>query len=394
MCCSNAAGTHRCKLLVIGKSLHPRVFKGMTRFPVHYRANKKGWVTTDITLDWFHKCFVPEARAHCNSVGLDPKCMILLILDNCSAHPKADLLVKDNVFVAYLPPNCTSLIQPQDNGIILSMKCKYRSLLMRRLVSSVNSGTPAQKFIKEFNIKDAVYCVANAWTSIKTSTLKNGWHKLWPSLMFTSHSNEDTENDFAGFRVSKEKHLIHELLAYVKDVTNPDAKELSSRINEDVLTEWLDVDDNVPTVHHYTDSEIVDMVKSPERNACTGSDEDESSEENEEDVRDRISIDTLIALTTELLAGLEQRSFVSEQEIMNVFLLQDKLIRERPKYMKQQTLPDIFKKIARKQEEATAVSTLDNLLPSTSRQVEAVPVAEDVVTVSDKDDNPDSPSAV
>ncbi|XP_042206656.1 tigger transposable element-derived protein 2-like [Homarus americanus] len=99
--------------------------------------------------------------------------------------------------------------------------------------------------------------------------------------------------------------------------------------------------------------------KSPERNACTGSDEDESSEENEEDVRDRISIDRLIALTTELLAGLEQRSF----------------------------------KIARKQEEATAVSTLDNPLPSTSRQVEAVPVAEDV-TVSDKDDNPDSPSAV
>ncbi|KAG7157331.1 putative Jerky protein-like 71 [Homarus americanus] len=196
------------------------------------------------------------------------------------------------------------------------------------------------------------------------------------------------------FRVSKEKQLIHELLAYVKDVTNPDAKELSSRINEDVLTEWLDVDDNVPTVHHYTDSEIVDMVKSPERNACTGSDEDETSEENEEDVRERISIDRLITFTTELLAGLEQRSFVSEQEIMNVFLLQDKLIRERPKYMKQQTLPDIFKKIARKQEEATAVSTLDNPLPSTSRQVEAVPVAEDVVTVSDTDDNPDSPSAV
>ncbi|KAG7163044.1 putative Jerky protein-like 67 [Homarus americanus] len=212
--------------------------------------------------------------------------------------------------------------------------------------------------------------------------------------MFTSHSNEDTENDFAGFRVSKEKQLIHELLTYVKDVTNPDAKELSSKINEDVLTEWLDVDDNVPTVHHYTDSEIVDMVKSPERNACTGSDEDESSEENEEDVSKRISIDRLIALTTELLAGLEQRSLVSEQEIMTVFLLQDKLIRERPKYMKQQTLPDIFKKIARKQEEATAVSTLDNPLPSTSRQVEAVPVAEDVVTVSDTDDNPDSPSAV
>ncbi|KAG7174714.1 Jerky protein-like 11, partial [Homarus americanus] len=194
------------------------------------------------------------------------------------------------------------------------------------------------------------------------------------------------------YDIKKQKEKLLKLFS--DNITNPDAKELSSRINEDVLTEWLDVDDNVPTVHHSTDSEIVDMVKSPERNACTGSDEDESSEENEEDVRDRISIDRLITLTTELLAGLEQRSFVSEQGIMNVFLLQDKLIRERPKYMKQQTLHDIFKKIARKQEEATAVSTLDNPLPSTSRQVEAVPVAEDVVTVSDKDDNPDSPSAV
>ncbi|XP_072254361.1 tigger transposable element-derived protein 2-like [Pyxicephalus adspersus] len=334
MCCSNAAGTHRCKLLVIGKSLHPWAFKGMTQFPVHYRANKKGCITTDITLDWFQKCFVPEARAHCNSVGLDPKCKILLILDNCSAHPKADLLVNDNVFVVYLPPSCTSLIQPQGNGIIRSMKFTYRSLFMRSLLSSVNSGTPVQKFIKEFTIKDAVYCVANAWKSVKTSTLKNGWNKLWPSLMDTSFSNEDSENNFSGVRVSKEKQLIQELLDYVEDVTNPNTKELSSRINEDVLREWMDVDDTVPPVYHYTDSEIVDMVRSLERNTRTG-DEDESSDENEEDVREKISIDRLITLTTELLDGLEQQSFVSEQEIMNVYLLKDKLIRERPKYMKQ-----------------------------------------------------------
>lgn len=216
MCCSNAAGTHRCKLLVIGKTLHPRAFKGVMQLPVYYRANKKGWVTTNITLDWFKKCFVPEARAHCNSVGLDPKCKILLILDNCSAHPKADLLVKDNVFVIYLPPNCTSLIQPQNNGIVRSMKCKYRSLLMRRLMSSINSGTPVQKFIKEFNIKDAVYCVANAWKCVKTSTLKNGWHNLWPSLMFTSESNKDTENDFAGLGSQKKSSLYRNFLLTLK----------------------------------------------------------------------------------------------------------------------------------------------------------------------------------
>lgn len=241
---------------------------------------------------------------------------------------------------------------------------------MRCLVSSVNSGTQYSIEVhKKFNIKDAIYCVANAWKCVKTSTLKNGWHNLWPSLMFTSESNKDTENDFAEFRVSKEKQLIQELLAYVKDVTNSDAKKLSLRINEDVLTEWMDVDDNVPTVHHYTDSEIVDMVVHPERNKSY---ENESSDENEEEWKERISIDRLITLTNELLAGLEQQSFISEQEIMNVYLLQDKLIRERPKYMKQQTLHDIFKKLARKQEvkeqEAAEVSTFDNPLPATSSQ--------------------------
>ena len=62
MCCSNAADTHRCKLLVIGKNLHHGVFKGMTQLPVNYCANKNGWVTTELTLDWFENCFVHEAK--------------------------------------------------------------------------------------------------------------------------------------------------------------------------------------------------------------------------------------------------------------------------------------------------------------------------------------------
>ena len=95
---------------------------------------------------------------------------------------------------------------------------------------------------------------------------------------------------------------------------------------------------------------------------------------------------------------------------MNVHLLQDKLIKERPKYMKQLTLPDMFKKIARKhaEQEAAKVFTLDNSLPSTSSQPDVlsppstfppqvkavVPVAEDAVMVTDEHDDPDSPPAI
>ena len=44
------------------------------------------------------------------------------------------------------------------------------------------------------------------------------------------------------------------------------------------------------TIHHYTDSEIVHMVVSPQKDGS----EEENSDENVEDVRERISIDKLI----------------------------------------------------------------------------------------------------
>ena len=46
----------------------------------------------------------------------------------------------------------------------------------------------------------------------------------------------------------------------------------------------------MPTIHHYTDSEIVQMVVSPEKNGS----EEESRDENEEGVREQTYIDKLI----------------------------------------------------------------------------------------------------
>lgn len=39
--------------------------------------------------------------------------------------------------------------------------------------------------------------------------------------------------------------LIHELIHFVKDVTNPNANDFSWKLNKDVCKEWMDVDDNV-----------------------------------------------------------------------------------------------------------------------------------------------------
>ncbi|KFD51900.1 hypothetical protein M513_07229 [Trichuris suis] len=121
-----------------------------------YRANQNGWMTTEISSKWFFENrFVPEATARCNSVGLDRDCKILLILDNCPAHANVEL-VKSNVCTVRLRPSCTSPIQPPDNGILRSLKCKYCAIFMMRLLSASNSGRPVQEFLKTFNLRSMV----------------------------------------------------------------------------------------------------------------------------------------------------------------------------------------------------------------------------------------------
>lgn len=58
--CSNANGTDKLKLLVVGKSKNPRVFKCFFNNPVIYKSSNNAWMTSFIFKDWFHHEFVPH----------------------------------------------------------------------------------------------------------------------------------------------------------------------------------------------------------------------------------------------------------------------------------------------------------------------------------------------
>jgi hypothetical protein len=93
---------------VIGKSENPRCFKNVNKakLPVKYRANKKAWMTGAIFqeyLEWLNGLMVKQKRK------------VLLLIDNASSHGK---IVLSNVRVKFYPPNCTSRLQPLDQGII------------------------------------------------------------------------------------------------------------------------------------------------------------------------------------------------------------------------------------------------------------------------------------
>jgi hypothetical protein len=175
---SNSAGTHKSNLAVIAKSINPRCFKGVKIFPVIYHATTKGQITTKLLLDWFEKYFVPEARAHCIAVGLDPKYKTVLLLDSCSAHANAELLVKNNLQGMSLSPNSMSVIHPCYQSILHSMKCKYSSIHVHQLLLACNDGEDVQEFLKVIILKVMIWVFAKGWASIIASTLKNKSHKL------------------------------------------------------------------------------------------------------------------------------------------------------------------------------------------------------------------------
>ena len=86
MLCSNAAGDFKLKPLAVYHSRNPRAFKGLSveTLPVHWRSNKKGWVTSSIADNWLISCFTNEYERYCRRENISFKALILM--DNAPSH--------------------------------------------------------------------------------------------------------------------------------------------------------------------------------------------------------------------------------------------------------------------------------------------------------------------
>ena len=172
LCCTNMTGLDKLRLLVIGKSRKPRCFSGVNvdKLPVLYKSNKNAWMTAAIFEDWL--------RVWDKILGFSG-CSILLLVDNCSAHPKLDLA---NIRLEFLPPNTTSIIQPLDQGVIRNLKGYYRSELVKLTLNRLESGdiepnTTAAALSSKVTILEAIQLVAKSWTAVKPETISNCFRK-------------------------------------------------------------------------------------------------------------------------------------------------------------------------------------------------------------------------
>lgn len=185
MPCANASGSHKMKLFVIGKANKPRAFTNSV-LPVSYKGQRKGWMTKDIFREVFHSEFVPSVRENLKKLNLPQKA--ILILDNAPGHP--DDLVSDDkqITVMYMPPNCTPLMQPMDQHVIQAVKLYYRKKLLKKIV---DSETAIITSLKNINLKDVVYSLAEAWHRVSNELIRKSWKRLLPQLEATASDDEE-----------------------------------------------------------------------------------------------------------------------------------------------------------------------------------------------------------
>ena len=311
--CSNASGTIKLPLHLIGKAKRPRCFRNMDMklLPVKYTNQKNAWMTTDQFIEWFHNDFVPYVRKELESIGKEPTAV--LVLDNCSAHPDSDDLTSTDgkIFAKFLPPNVTSLIQPMDQGVIESVKRRYKLKLLRKLVIEDECGVSVVDFLKGINLKIVADLVYESWSETSSSTLRKSWQKILPMSTSSppvapspplkelyamavpdeevvSPESPDKNETHRGYGVWQgvKIRIVHsddsptDVVSDIDDELSFQSlfKELSVNIESAKIMEWLNSDANDKGVQMYTDSEICDLVSRSED--TTESTDDESSDED------------------------------------------------------------------------------------------------------------------
>ena len=173
LCCANMTGRDKVKLLVIGKSKKPQCFKhvDVNTLPVIYRANHNAWTTSALFQEW--------VTAWDAALAIDRR-KILLLVDNCTAHPHIDTL--KNIRLEFLPANTTSLIQPMGQGVIKNLKTFYRKELVQMTVAAIednlaSSSSTATDSSSKFTLLDPIRFVAKSWQQVKGDTIANCFRK-------------------------------------------------------------------------------------------------------------------------------------------------------------------------------------------------------------------------
>ena len=132
---------------------------------VDWYASKNAWMTGEI-----HHQIMTKLN---NKMRLS-NCHILYVCDNASSHQVQEY---SHIKFLMLPPNATSIMQPLDQGIILSAKRRYKKKLAERYLTCVENNKDANSLLKALDFVQATNMIASSWRETSSTIIQNCFHK-------------------------------------------------------------------------------------------------------------------------------------------------------------------------------------------------------------------------
>lgn len=259
MPCSNADGSLKLPLLVIGKSAQPRAIKNIPKknLPVIYKNQKNAWMNTTIFKAWFEENFVPAVKKFLKERKLPMKAV--LFLDNCSAHPGPNVLSANGIQVYFLPANTTSILQPMDQGIIQNIKLKYSSLLLKSILQGQESDCSVIESMKAITIRNAIYWLSEAWDHVSVHTISKCWKPLLSKTQFPNLSISTLETAEDNVANTEENEDILGICHRINGFEN---------LEENDVQQWLEKNDDLTPMP--SNAEIYQTILDDKENDSDG----------------------------------------------------------------------------------------------------------------------------
>ncbi|XP_033730203.1 tigger transposable element-derived protein 4-like [Pecten maximus] len=226
--CSSLKG-EKLPALVIGKAKQPRCFNKIKpeTLPVIYRNNRKAWMNSSLFDGWLNQVNRKMKRQNRN---------ILLFLDNAPSHPK---IQPSNVKLVFFPANTTSKCQPMDQGIIQTLKLKYRKRQLKHVIRAMDKDKTkcGTQLLKDITLLQAIYWIDSAWKEVDVTTITKCFIKCgFSESQQRIHDDDDNDDD-------NDDDVPLSVLALSRDLFDCDFKDLvaidqSMATCDLALTDW------------------------------------------------------------------------------------------------------------------------------------------------------------
>ena len=267
---TNMDGSDHRKLSVIGKSKTPcclqKKYKMQVKdMSVDWYASKNAWMTGEI-----HHQIMSKLN---NEMRLSNH-HILYVCDNASSHQVREY---SHIKFLMLPPNATSIMQPLDQGIILSAKRRYKKKLAERYLACVENNKDANSLLKALNIVQETNMIAASWRETSSTIIQ----KCFCKAGFKHHAVDPSPPE------------EEPLPALAPDVWN----RVQRWLGDVQFDEFAASEPESATAQPMSDQDIVHLV-------LTENDvQEESDDESEEEIPSASAIKTSI----EFLAMIDQQ---------------------------------------------------------------------------------------